>query len=185
MVGRPRQPIDVVLFATVTMARTNTSTRSVQPLLDAAVAAGHIAVPINHNTIIRYLGADRAVLLEPARSLLAAVNVLLAELGVEPGWPTAAAALAVKADASPIWMRLLGVVATQRRYRAIDLGARDPVSDKGDLELVLGRIARSLAKAVAVVRERELDRWCEVDDLSRPRPIGGALQPRAESRSRD
>lgn len=178
VVGRPRQPIDVVLFATVTMARTNTSTRSVQPLLDAAVAAGHIAVPINHNTIIRYLGAHAAVLLKPARSVLATINAALAELGVEPGWPIAAAALAVTAEASPVWMRLLGVAETQRRGRPIDLGAREPVDDGGDIEVVLGRVARALEKVVAVVRERGSDGWLPVEAsvLAPDAPVDGAAR---------
>lgn len=160
--GRPRHPIGVVLFAVVTMARANASTRGVQPILDAAIAAGDMPTTINSNTLIRYLGADVGTLLTPTRAVLAAVNVALAELGIEPGYPTAAAPIAVSAEASPVWMRLLGVAATRRQGRAVDLGARPAVDDEGSVELILGRIVRSLGKLAAVVRERGIEGWLVV-----------------------
>lgn len=167
-VGRPRHPIGVVLFAVVTMARTNASTRAVQPLLEAARAAGHLAAPISYNALVRYLGADVATLLAPTRAVLATVNVALAALGVEPGYPTAAAPIAVSAEASPVWMRLLGVAATRRTGRPIDLAAREPVDDEGSVELLLGRIVRSLGKVVAVVRERGIEGWLAGDAATAP-----------------
>jgi len=154
-VGRPRHPIAAVLFGLVTMARLGASTRAVQLHLDAAVATGHLAAPIKPNTLIRYLGADVGMLLEPTRAVLATTNELLAELGVEPAYPTAALPLVVTAEASPIWARLRGVAAT-RPGRPIAIYARAPVDDEGSVELLLGRIVRSLGKVVALVRDRGL-----------------------------
>jgi hypothetical protein len=163
--GRPRCRLDDLLFALVTVARTNLSTRGVQPVLVEAQAAGWLHQVPHHNALGHYLNAgERAPLIAPTvESLLGAVNAGLAELGIEPGYPVAPTSpLIPRAAASPIWVRLLGVAAQGRRGKAIDLAARHAGEPVG-VERRLAQIVRALMVLVAEVRRRGIEGWLTVD----------------------